>query len=145
MKKTNIVKRISFVALFSALTSILYCYVRFPLPIFPSFLDINVSMIPVIICAFMLGPWDAMMCVVIRFAIKLLLVPTGTAYVGEIADLILGLVPAVSAGLIYHYYKGKHKELLAFTSVVVLWGITGVLLNIYVNIPVYLNMFLREI
>ena len=57
--KKNAIKRISFVAIFAAISIILYCYVKFPLPIFPSFLDINFSMIPILICAFMLGPWDA--------------------------------------------------------------------------------------
>ncbi len=141
MRKNNIVKRIAFIAIFSAITTILYCYVAFPLPIFPSFLNINISMIPVIIAAFMLGPWDAAVCVIIRCVVKLLLIPTSTAYVGEIADLVIGLIPAISAGLIYHYYKGKYKEALAFSSVVVLWVITGVILNVFVNIPFYLEAF----
>lgn len=140
MKKINVIKRLSFIAVFGALTSVLYCFVKFNLPIFPGFLDINISMIPVIICAFMLGPWDAAACVLIRFIIKLM-VGTGTAYVGELADLVLGLVPAVSAGLIYKYYKGKYSELFAFIAVVVTWGITGVILNYTVNIPFYLKFF----
>ena len=140
MKKINVIKRISFIAVFGALTSVLYCFVKFNLPIFPGFLDINISMIPVIICAFMLGPWDAAACVLIRFVIKLM-VGSSTAYVGEIADLILGLVPAISAGLIYKYYKGKFSEGLAFISVIVTWSITGVLVNYFLNIPFYLEFF----
>ena len=89
------IKRIAFVAIFAAISSLLYCYVKFPLPIFPSFLDVNFSMIPIIIAAFMLGPIDGVIIVLIRFLMKLILVGTGTQYVGEIADLVLGLVTTV--------------------------------------------------
>lgn len=75
--KKNAIKRISFVAIFATISTLLYCYVKFPLPIFPSFLDINFSMIPILICAFMLGPWDACACVIIRCLLKWIL-PPGT-------------------------------------------------------------------
>ena len=100
------IKRIAFVAIFAAISSLLYCYVKFPLPIFPSFLDVNFSMIPIIIAAFMLGPIDGVIIVLIRFLMKLILVGTGTQYVGEIADLVLGLVTTLGCGLTYKFYNG---------------------------------------
>lgn len=142
MKKFTI-KRMAFVAVFAALSSILYCYVKFPLPIFPPFLDVNFSMIPIIICAFMFGPIDASIVVLLRFVVKLILVGTGTQYVGEIADLVLGLIPTITAGCIYQFYKGNKKELIAFISVIVTWVATSIFLNIFVNIPFYLELFFK--
>ena len=97
----NKVKRIVLVAVFSALTTLLYIFVKFPLPIFPTFLDVNISMIPVIICAFVLGPVDASVCVIIRCLIKLPM--SSTAYVGELADLIMGLGTCIPCGIIYKF------------------------------------------
>ena len=142
MKKVNI-KRITFVAVFAAITSVLYCYVKFPLPIFPSFLDVNFSMIPIIIAAFMLGPIDGVIIVVIRFIMKLILVGTGTQYVGEIADLVLGVITTTSCGLVYMFYKGKFRTLLSFATVIVSWVICSIVLNIFVNIPIYVELFFK--
>ena len=142
MKKVNI-KRITFVAVFAAITSVLYCYVKFPLPIFPSFLDVNFSMIPIIIAAFMLGPIDGVIIVVIRFIMKLILVGTGTQYVGEIADLVLGVITTTSCGLVYMFYKGKFRTLLSFATVIVSWVICSIFLNIFLNIPIYVELFFK--
>ena len=142
MKKVNI-KRITFVAVFAAITSVLYCYVKFPLPIFPSFLDVNFSMIPIIIAAFMLGPIDGVIIVFIRFIMKLILVGTGTQYVGEIADLVLGVITTTSCGLVYMFYKGKFRTLLSFATVIVSWVICSIVLNIFLNIPIYVELFFK--
>ena len=137
------IKRIAFLAIFSAIGSLLYCYVKFPLPIFPSFLDVNFSMIPIIIAVFMLGPVDGVIIVIVRFIMKLLLVGTGTQYVGEIADVILGVVTALSCGLFYSFYKGKYKSILSFTIVVVTWVIASILINAFINIPIYVELFFK--
>ncbi len=142
MKKVSI-KRIAFLAIFSAISSILYCYVKFPLPIFPSFLDVNFSMIPIIIAVFMLGPVDGVIIVIVRFLMKLLLVGSGTQYVGEIADVILGLTTTLSCGIFYKLYKGKYRSLISFIIVVFTWVISSILINIFINIPAYVELFFK--
>ena len=137
------IKRVAFLAIFSAIGSLLYCYVKFPLPIFPSFLDVNFSMIPIIIATFMLGPIDGIVIVIVRFILKLLLVGTGTQYVGEIADVILGVVTALSCGLFYKFYKGKYKSILSFAIVVITWVISSILINAFINIPAYVQLFFK--
>lgn len=140
MNKRNAVKRIAFIAAFGAISGILYCLVKFPLPIFPSFLDVNFSMIPIIICAFMLGPWDACICVLLRFVVKL--IPgSSTAFVGELADVLLGLATSIACGCIYKYYNKRGKTILAFGSVVVVWVVAAILVNVFVNVPFYINYF----
>ncbi len=134
----NKVKRIVLVAVFSALTTLLYIFVKFPLPIFPTFLDVNISMIPVIICAFVLGPVDASVCVIIRCLIKLPM--SSTAYVGELADLIMGLGTCIPCGIIYKF-KFKHKTIVALLSVVFMWVGLGIITNVYINIPFYTEFY----
>ncbi|MDE6661193.1 MAG: ECF transporter S component [Anaeroplasmataceae bacterium] len=142
--KKNAIKRISFVAIFAAISILLYCYVKFPLPIFPSFLDINFSMIPILICAFMLGPWDATICVILRCLLKWILPPgTGTGYVGEIADVLNGLAVVIPAGLIYQKLNIKNKTILAFAVVIISWVVMAILANIFINIPWYTHLFFK--
>ncbi len=143
IKKNNkdIIKRICFDAIFAAITYVLYAFVKFPLPIFPSFLDINISMIPVIICSFMLGPTDALILVIIRCLIKWIFPGTSTAFVGELADLLIGLSCAITSGIIYHKTNLKHKTLYAFLSVIIMWVIMGILTNVFINIPWYSYLY----
>jgi len=140
MKKISI-KRIAFIAIFSALTCILYIYVKFNLPIFPSFLDINISMIPVLICSFMLGPIDGGICVILRCVIKLVFGLSGTSGVGEVADLVIGLPVALYAGIMYNYTNLKHKELYAFLGTIILWVLLGVISNYFISVPFYITAF----
>ncbi len=144
-KLTNkdLVKRLVFDATFAAITYVLYAFVKFPLPIFPSFLDINISMIPVIICAFMLGPWDASLIVIIRCLVKWIFPGTGTAFVGELADVLIGLSCVIPAGLIYHKSNFKHKTIWALLSVVIAWVLMGILSNIIINIPWYSHLYFK--
>ena len=95
-------------------------------------------MIPVIICAFVLGPIDASICVLMRFLIKLPM--TSTMYVGELADLIMGLGTCLPCAFIYKT-NWKYKTLIAFISVPVMWVCLGIITNIYINIPFYIDFY----
>ena len=140
MKKMS-VKRLTLVAIMSAISGILYCFLKFNIPIFPMFLDINLSMIPIIIVAFMLGPLDSCVIILIRFLIKIILVGSSTAYVGEVADIIICLPTALICGCIYNYSNFKYKELFAFISIPITWIISGVLSNYFINIPFYKGVY----
>ena len=83
----------------------------------------------------MLGPIDAGACVILRCLFKWLLAGTGTGYVGEVADIIIGLGACVPAGIIYNYTKLEHKTLFAFISVVFGWVLFAILSNVFINIP----------
>ena len=144
MSNAELVKRICFIAAFSAITCVLYNYLKIDgkyLPIFPSFLDINFSMVPIIICAFMLGPIDASIVVIIRCLMKWITPGTSTQYVGEVADLLIGLAACVPAGIIYKYTKMKHKTIIALSAVVLGWVLMGVLSNMFINIPWYNHLY----
>ncbi|MGM9969364.1 MAG: ECF transporter S component [Anaeroplasma sp.] len=147
LNNSLIIKRVAFDAVFAALTALLYAVFNIgeiiKTPFFPSFLEINISMIPVIICAFMLGPWDAALCVIIRCLIKWLYPGTNTGFVGEIADIIIGLSACIPAGIIYHKTEFKHKTLYAFLSVIICWVLSGVISNIFINIPWYSKFYFQ--
>ena len=147
MSNAELIKRICFIAAFSAITCVLYNYLKIDgkyLPMFPDFLDVNFSMIPIIICAFMLGPIDASIVVIIRCLIKWITPGTSTQYVGELADVLIGLAACIPAGIIYNYSKFKHKTIIALASVIVGWVLMGILSNIFINIPWYNNLYFKS-
>ena len=133
------VKEIALIGVQGALASLLYIFVKFPLPIFPSFLDLQVSEIPALITSFMYGPYAGAMVILIRFIIKLPF--SGTAGVGEIADLIIGLVVVIISGIIYgkkHTFKGA---VVGMSTSMVTGTVLACLANWLILIPFYLQLY----
>jgi len=135
-------KKIALTAILSTLATILYMFIKFPLPmLFPSFLDFQVSNLPAIIGGFLLGPVYGSLIVIIRFLIKLPF--SSTQYVGELADLIIGLAVVISSSIIYIKNKTRKGALIALTTSTIIWVITSVLLNRYVLVPFYIELFFK--
>ena len=131
MKNKKLIDYISKVAIFSALSFILYLFPKFPLPFFPSFLDIQFSNLPAILGGFVIGPLGGCLIVIVRCALKLLLGMSTTAGVGEIADLLLGVCVVLSSSLIYKKYKSKRGGFVALG--VAIFGGSGLLLSMFLN------------
>lgn len=131
-------KRLVLDAIFAAITVLLYCFVKFPLPmLFPAFLEFNFSMLPIILCLLLLSWKDAVVVAFLRIGFKLLLVNTGTMYVGEIADLTMSLIIILGVALTLRFTKNKYLLIL---SIILSWVFAGVLTNIFINIPLYIKI-----
>lgn len=144
MKKKFDVRRLVIDSMFAAITGLLYCTLKFPLPIFPSFLEFNFSMIPVMIILFMFGIFDALGLLAIRLFVKMIFMGTATAYVGELADLIIGTFTVLSA---FFAYKLARKKFNISTSTIISlafaslgWTISAMLANWLMLIPAYIHI-----
>lgn len=148
MKKID-VKKIAIISVCAAICSILYCYVKFPLPmLFPSFLDVNFSLLVIFIVLFIYGPIEGIIVSCIRTIMKLLLVGTGTAYVGEIADLVISFLIILAFSLSTYFLKKKnvsfHKRtILVLTISTLAWAFGAVILNWLVLVPTYIELFFK--
>ena len=97
--------RIAVIALFAALAGVLYAF-GFPINVaFPFWLELNFSDIPALIGTFVLGPLSGGIIVFVKILVKLIIKGTSTVFVGELADLIIGLAFIVPAGLIYKKHR----------------------------------------
>ena len=105
--------RLAAIAVFSALSGVLYI-LGFSIPAaFAPWLELNFSDVPLLIGTFALGTPSGACIALLRTLIKLIFKPTTTAFVGEAADIIIGLALAVPAGLIYQKKKTLKGALLA--------------------------------
>ena len=112
-KKMNI-KQMTVIAIFGALSVILYYFAKFKVPFFPSWLDIQFSDVPALLVSFMYGPVSGVLVIIVRFFCKL--PGTSTFGVGEFADVLIGVVLCVVAGLIYKKHR-TFKGALAAMSI----------------------------
>ena len=131
-------KSIVRVGIFSAIASILYIFVKFPVPFLPPFLEFHFDEIPVFIASFAYGPISGICVLAIKTIIKL---PFTTSLgVGELSDLIYGAVLILPAAILY---KKKREFVSVFTGLVIgflLEIAVSLVINIYIMIPFYMSV-----
>ena len=141
MKKLFTTKNLVLMAIFAALASVLML-LEFPLPfIAPSFYEIDLSEIPVLIGSFIMGPVAGVIIEAVKILLILLIKGTDTAYVGELANFIIGCCFIVPASVIYKKNKTKKSALIGITIGTLLMAAAGVILNYAILIPFYVKAF----
>lgn len=135
-KKMNI-RQLSIISSLAAITVILYYFLKFKLPFFPSFLDIQISEVPAIIAGFIYGPTSGILIILIRFFLK---VPSSmTAGVGEMADLIIGIIIVLITALIYKKHRTLKGALMASMIGIIVSVLVACLCNYLILIPAYMH------
>lgn len=135
--------RIVMIALFSALAGVLHVF-SFSLPFaFPGFLEYDFSDIPLFIGTFALGPVSGCIIVVVKLLIRLVCKGTGSMFVGELANLLIGIAFVIPAGIIYKHNRTMKGAALAlavgsFASVCV-----SILANRFILIPFYVYVMFQ--
>lgn len=133
--------RIAVIAMFSTLAGILYIF-NFPIAVaFPSFLELHFSDVPALIGTFALGPLSGAIIVFIKILIKLVFKMTSTAFVGDLADLLIGWAFVIPAGLIYKRYRSLKGAAVALAVGSLSSTALAVLFNYLILVPFYLQFF----
>jgi len=114
--KTITTKFISRTAIFAAISTILYVIpgLKFPIPIFPTFLELHFDEVPLLIAGFAYGPWSAILCIIIKGLIKMPL--STTMCVGELTDILYSIAFVIPAAIIYKRHR-KFKGALIGSAV----------------------------
>ena len=98
-------RRVSIIGLCSALAAVLHM-LDFPLPFLaPGFYKLDFSELPVLLCGFYLGPSATVACEGVKILLKLLLKSTSTAFVGDLANFVVGCSFVLPATIWYHAHK----------------------------------------
>lgn len=123
-RRLSSAKTVSFVAMFGAIAAILMFF-EIPLFFAPSFYQMDLSEIPVLICGFYLGPVAGICCEMVKILLKLLLKGTSTAFVGDFANFFVGCALILPATMIYHIKKSKKNAIIGLcigTAVMTVFG-----------------------
>lgn len=129
------------ISILGALSFILMMF-EFPLPIAPTFYQLDFSEVVVLIGGFALGPWAAVCIEGLKVILNLMINGTITAGVGEFANFLIGCSLVLPAVFIYQKDKSKKHALIGLCLGVVLMTIVGAILNYFVLIPAY-TMFAK--
>lgn len=132
-------KNVVLMGMFGALAGVLMIF-ELPLPfIAPSFYGLDVSEVPVLVGTFALGPLAGAVMEVVKIMVKLVLKPTSTGFVGELANLTFGCCMVVPAGIIYKYRKTKKGAMTGLMVGTALFTAVGIIGNALVMLPFYSN------
>lgn len=124
------------VALLSAIAVILM-YVDIPvIPLFP-WLKIDFSDVPALMGAFAFGPLTGVAIELLKNILILLVKGTGTGFVGEIANFLVGIALVLPASLIYQRRKNKKNAILGMAIGILSIEVIGVLANVYLLLPAF--------
>lgn len=135
-------KNLTRLAVFTALSVVLYFFVKIPLPIFPSFLELQISDMPALIAGFAGGPLSGAVVIIVRTLIKLPF--SHTACVGELADLIIGLGFVLSSAFFYKKFRTLKGALIGLIIGTFSTTAVAVLCNYLFLIPFYATLMPME-
>ncbi len=142
IKKIKSVNSMVKLSLLSVLAYI-FMIIEFPVPLFPSFLKLDLSDLPALVGAFSFGPLAG---VIIEFIKNLLhvLTMTKTGGVGELANFLVGCALVVPASSLYLLKRKRSYALYGMLLGTIVMAIVGGVMNYYVLIPFYAKMMPME-
>lgn len=132
-------KNVVVMGMLGALGAVLMLFEVPLLFIAPSFYGLDFAEVPVLVGAFALGPVGGAVIEVVKILIKLLIKPTTTGFVGELANFVFGCALVVPAGVIYQKMKSKKGAIIGMVVGIVVFSVVGVIGNALVMIPFYSN------
>ena len=141
LHKVSKARRISIIAICSAIATVLHM-LDFPLLFLaPEFYKLDFSELPVMLCGFYLGPAAAVTCEGIKILLKLLLKGTSTAFVGDFANFCVGCSLVLPAVIVYHLRKSRKNAILGLIVGTVTITVFGSAFNAIYLLPKFAQLY----
>jgi len=139
MKQSNLNSMIKISLL--AVMAFVLMFMDMALPIFPSFLKIDLSDLPALLGAFALGPVAGIIIELFKNVLILMFKGTQTGFVGEIANFIVGSLLVGTAGTIYKLNKSRKTAIIGLITGTIVMSVVASVLNYTVLLPLYAKVY----
>lgn len=135
--------RIAVLAVFAALAGVLQCF-SIPMPLlFAPWLELNFSDIPSLIGTFALGPVSGAIIVIFKVLIRVIFRGTSTMFVGDLADILIGMAFVVPVGIIYKKHRTLKGALVSMAVGTACTTLMAMLANWLILVPFYVDLFFK--
>ena len=138
--KLNSSRNLAVIGMLSAIAYILM-FISIPLPIFPSFLKIDLSDIPAIFGGMALGPMAGLIIVVVKNLLQAITATT-TGGVGEFANIMIGGAYVLTICLFYKKSKSYKSIVIGSLVGILAMTIMGCIMNYFIMLPLYSKLFM---
>lgn len=133
-------RKITMIGMFSAVAAILHM-LDFPVPFAPVFYQLDFSEIPALIGTFAFGPVAGVMIEFCKILLKLLFKNTSTAFVGDMANFVIGCSFLIPASIIYLFHKSKKTAIIGCIAGTLCMTIFGTAFNAVYLIPAFSKLY----
>lgn len=134
-------RRVSIIGICAAIATVLHM-LDFPLLFMaPGFYKLDFSELPVLLCGFYLGPSATVFCEGIKILLKLMLKSTSTAFVGDLANFVVGCSFVLPATIWYHARKSKHSAIIGLILGTASMSIFGSAFNAIYLLPKFAELY----
>lgn len=134
-------RKITMIGLFSALAVILHIF-DFPIPFLaPGFYKLDFSEIPALVGTFAFGPVAGVMIELCKILLKLVIKGTSTAFVGDLANFVIGCSLILPASIIYMFKKTRKRAFLSCIAGSVIMTVFGTAFNGIYLLPAFSALF----
>ena len=129
------------VGMFSAIAAVLHIF-DFPLPFLaPDFYKVDFGELPVMICGFAFGPMAGVLVEFCKILLKLFFKGTSTAFVGDLANFVVGCSLFLPASAIYEFIKSKKGAIIGCITGTLVMTVFGTLFNAVYLIPKFVELY----
>lgn len=133
-------RKVAMTGMFSAIALILFLF-EFPLPFAPSFYELDFSELPILIGTFAFGPAAGVMMEFLKILLKLFIKGTSTAFVGDLANFVVGCSFILPASAIYAFHKTKKNAVLGCVCGTLILTVFGTAFNAVYLLPAFAGLY----
>jgi len=134
-------RKITMIGLFSALAMLLHIF-DFPvLFLAPGFYKLDFSELPALIGTFAFGPVAGVMIEFCKIVLKLFIKGTSTAFVGDLANFVIGCSFILPASIIYMFKKTKKNAIVASATGTMIMTVFGTMFNAIYLLPAFASLY----
>lgn len=133
-------RKVVMIGMFAAIAGVLMLF-EVGLPFIPFFYKLDFSEIPVLVCGFAFGPVAGVLTEFVKILVKLVIKGTSTAFVGELANFVVGCTFVLPATVIYQIKKRKTFALIGCITGTLAMSVCGTVFNAVYLLPVFAVLF----
>ncbi len=133
-------RKVAVCGMFAAIAAVLMLF-EVPVPFAPPFYGLDISELPALVGAFAFGPVAGVLIEFCKIVLKVLFKQTTTAFVGELANFVVGCSFLLPASGIYLFHKTKKNALLGSVAGTFCMTVFGTAFNAVYLLPKFAQLF----
>lgn len=133
-------RKVAVCGMFAAIAVVLMLF-EVPVPFAPPFYGLDLSELPVLIGAYAFGPVTGVLIEFCKIVLKVFFKPTSTAFVGELANFVIGCSFLLPASAIYLFHKTKKNAVIGAAAGTLCMTVFGTAFNAVYLLPKFAQLF----
>lgn len=133
-------RKVAMIGMFSAIAMILHVF-DFPIWFIPGFYKFDFSELPILVGTFAFGPVAGVMMEAIKILLKLCVKGTSTAFVGDLANFVVGCSFILPASVVYAFRKTRKSAIIACATGTFIMTAFGCVFNAVYLLPAFSKLF----